>query len=31
VIAGILDDLGRGSANLEEWVASSPLAEVTFR
>lgn len=30
VITGILDDLGRGSGNLEEWVASSPLAEVTF-
>ena len=31
VIAGILEDLGRGSGALEEWVASSPLAEVTFR
>ena len=31
VVAGILDDLGRGSGNLEEWVASSPLAEVSFR
>jgi deazaflavin-dependent oxidoreductase (nitroreductase family) len=31
VIAGILEDLGRGSDNLEEWVASSPLAEVEFR
>jgi deazaflavin-dependent oxidoreductase (nitroreductase family) len=31
VIAGILDDLGRGTGNLEEWVASSPLAEVEFR
>jgi hypothetical protein len=31
VVAGILDDLGRGSGNLEEWVASSPLAEVEFR
>jgi deazaflavin-dependent oxidoreductase (nitroreductase family) len=30
VIEGILDDLGRGSGNLEEWVASSPLAEVEF-
>ena len=30
VIAGILDDLGRGSSDLEEWVAGSPLAEVTF-
>src|SRR3954454_6683596 len=31
VIAGILEDLGRGSGNFEEWVASSPLAEVEFR
>jgi deazaflavin-dependent oxidoreductase (nitroreductase family) len=31
VIAGILEDLGRGSGNLEEWVANSPLAEVEFR
>jgi hypothetical protein len=31
VIEGILDDLGRGSAKLEDWVASSPLAEVEFR
>jgi len=31
VIAGILEDLGRGSGNLDEWVASSPLAEVEFR
>lgn len=31
VIAGILEDLGRGSGNLEEWVESSPLAEVEFR
>jgi deazaflavin-dependent oxidoreductase (nitroreductase family) len=31
VVAGILDDLGRGSGNLEEWVARSPLAEVEFR
>jgi len=30
VIEGILDDLGRGSGNLEEWVESSPLAEVEF-
>jgi deazaflavin-dependent oxidoreductase (nitroreductase family) len=30
VIAGILEDLGRGSGNLEEWVAHSPLAEVEF-
>ena len=31
VIAGILEDLGRGSGDLEEWVASSPLAEVEFK
>ena len=31
VIAGILDDLGRGSENLDDWVANSPLAEVEFR
>jgi len=31
VIAGILDDLGRGSGDLEGWVAQSPLAEVEFR
>jgi deazaflavin-dependent oxidoreductase (nitroreductase family) len=31
VIAGILEDLGRGSGDLEEWVAHSPLAEVAFR
>ena len=31
VIAGILEDLGRGTGNLEEWVAGSPLAEVEFR
>ena len=31
VIAGILDDLGRGSGDLEGWVARSPLAEVAFR
>lgn len=31
VIAGILEDLGRGYGDLEEWVASSPLAEVNFR
>jgi deazaflavin-dependent oxidoreductase (nitroreductase family) len=31
VIEGILEDLGRGSGNLEEWVARSPLAEVEFR
>ena len=31
VIAGILEDLGRGSGNLEDWVARSPLVEVEFR
>jgi deazaflavin-dependent oxidoreductase (nitroreductase family) len=31
VIAGILEDLGRGSGNHEDWVADSPLAEVEFR
>jgi hypothetical protein len=31
VIRGILEDLGRGSANVEEWVAGSPLVEVEFR
>ena len=31
VIGGILDELGRGSGNLEEWVARSPLIEVEFR
>ena len=30
VIAGILDELGRGSGSLEEWVARSPLVEVDF-
>ena len=30
VIAGILEDLGRGSGNLEDWVESSPLVEVEF-
>jgi hypothetical protein len=30
VIAGILEDLGRGSGDLEQWVARSPLVEVTF-
>jgi len=29
-IAGILEDLGRGSGNLEDWVESSPLVEVEF-
>ena len=31
VVEGILEDLGRGSADFEDWVASSPLAEVEFR
>lgn len=31
VVAGILDDLGRGWGKLEEWVAGSPLIEVEFR
>jgi deazaflavin-dependent oxidoreductase (nitroreductase family) len=31
VIAGILEELGRGSGNLEAWAAGSPLAEVDFR
>ena len=31
VIAGILDDLGRGWGDLEGWVSRSPLAEVAFR
>jgi hypothetical protein len=30
VIGGILEDLGRGSGDLEEWVARSPLVEVDF-
>ena len=30
VIAGILAELGRGSGNLEEWIARSPLVEVEF-
>jgi deazaflavin-dependent oxidoreductase (nitroreductase family) len=30
VIRGILQELGRGSGRLEEWVAASPLAEVEF-
>ena len=30
VIAGILDDLGRGYGGVDEWVAGSPLAEVEF-
>jgi deazaflavin-dependent oxidoreductase (nitroreductase family) len=31
VIQGILEDLGRGTGNVEDWVASSPLVEVEFR
>jgi deazaflavin-dependent oxidoreductase (nitroreductase family) len=31
VIRGILEDLGRGHDDVEEWVARSPLVEVTFR
>jgi hypothetical protein len=31
VIGGILEDLGRGSGRLQEWVAGSPLVEVEFR
>ena len=31
VIRGILDDLGRGTGSVEEWVARSPLVEVEFR
>ena len=30
VIPSILDALGRGPGDLEEWVARSPLVEVTF-
>jgi deazaflavin-dependent oxidoreductase (nitroreductase family) len=30
VIAGILDELGRGYGGTDEWVAGSPLAEVEF-
>jgi deazaflavin-dependent oxidoreductase (nitroreductase family) len=31
VIQGILDDLGRGTGKVDEWVARSPLVEVEFR
>jgi deazaflavin-dependent oxidoreductase (nitroreductase family) len=31
VARGILEDLGRGTGALDEWVASSPLVEVEFR
>jgi deazaflavin-dependent oxidoreductase (nitroreductase family) len=30
VVAGILEELGRGSGRLDEWIAESPLAEVVF-
>ncbi|MFL5906627.1 MAG: nitroreductase/quinone reductase family protein [Solirubrobacterales bacterium] len=30
VVKGIRDELGRGSGDLDEWVARSPLAEVEF-
>jgi deazaflavin-dependent oxidoreductase (nitroreductase family) len=30
VMRSILDELGRGYGNLEEWVARSPLVEVEF-
>ena len=31
VMQGILEDLGRGTGDFEEWVARSPLVEVEFR
>jgi deazaflavin-dependent oxidoreductase (nitroreductase family) len=31
VARGILEELGRGSERIEEWVAGSPLVEVEFR
>jgi deazaflavin-dependent oxidoreductase (nitroreductase family) len=31
VVSGILEDLGRGTDRVEDWVASSPLVEVDFR
>jgi len=31
VVQGILEDLGRGTGGVEEWVAGSPLVEVEFR
>jgi deazaflavin-dependent oxidoreductase (nitroreductase family) len=31
VIRGIREELGRGTGDLDEWVASSPLVEVEFR
>jgi deazaflavin-dependent oxidoreductase (nitroreductase family) len=30
VVRGILEDLGRGTGNVEGWVAGSPLVEVEF-
>jgi hypothetical protein len=30
VIAGILEELGRGSGRVDEWIAGSPLVEVEF-
>ena len=30
VVTGILEELGRGSGSIDEWVARSPLAEVEF-
>jgi deazaflavin-dependent oxidoreductase (nitroreductase family) len=31
VVRGILEDLRRGTGNIEDWVAGSPLVEVEFR
>jgi deazaflavin-dependent oxidoreductase (nitroreductase family) len=31
VVRGILADLGRGTGNVEDWVAGSPVVEVEFR
>jgi deazaflavin-dependent oxidoreductase (nitroreductase family) len=31
VIRGILEELGRGTSAVEEWVVASPLVEVEFR
>jgi hypothetical protein len=31
VITGILEELGRGTGSVEDWVARSPLVEVEFR
>ena len=31
VIRGIREELGRGTENVDEWVARSPLVEVEFR